>query len=191
MKGNRRGFLNSKLLIGILTVIVIIWTIVNIVQVNRVMDIAKRLEEEQNKNTVSNNIVVQNEVTAEEIEENTNQLEIEDLKDKDERTRIQQYCGKFVRYIENKEYDKAYALLYPDFKNNYFPTVEDFSKYAQEQFPSTLITVEYDNIERQGKYYILFTTITTPLNTDYEMEQKFILIENTFNDFQLSFDVKQ
>ena len=112
------------------------------------------------------------------------------LKGKDERTRIQQYCGKFIRYIESKDYDRAYALLYPDFKNNYFKTVENFQKYAEEKFPSTLIAVEYNNIERQGQYYILFTTIKTPLDSSYSMDQKFILIENGFNDFQLSFDVK-
>lgn len=171
-----------KVVFCIIAVIIIILVVVNTIYSRK---------SKNNTDESSNNVLEQNILTAEKIEENTNELEIEDLKDKDERTRIQQYCGKFIRYIENKEYDKAYALLYPDFKNNYFPTVDDFAKYAQEKFPSTLITVEYDNIERQGKYYILFTTITTPLNTDYEMEQKFILIENNFNDFQLSFDVKQ
>ena len=154
------------------------------------MENVKKLEASKNENVV-NTVVQENIVTAEEIEENTNQLEIEDLKDKDERTRIQQYCGKFIRYIESKDYDKAYALLYPDFKNNYFKTVDDFANYAKEKFPSSLITVEYNNIERQGKYYILFTTVKTPLDSSYSMDQKFILIENGFNDFQLSFDVKQ
>ena len=144
----------------------------------------------KSENTLANGVAQENILTAEEIEENTNQLEIEDLKGKDERTRIQQYCGKFIRYIESKDYDRAYALLYPDFKNNYFKTVENFQKYAEEKFPSTLIAVEYNNIERQGQYYILFTTIKTPLDSSYSMDQKFILIENGFNDFQLSFDVK-
>lgn len=171
-----------KVVFCIIAVIIIILVVVNTIYSRK---------SKNNTDESSNNVLEQNILTAEEIEENTNQLEIEDLKNKDERTRIQQYCGKFIRYVENKEYDKAYALLYPDFKNNYFSTVDDFAKYAQEKFPSTLITVEYNNIERQGKYYILFTTITTPLNTDYEMKQKFILIENNFNDFQLSFDVKQ
>lgn len=181
---------NKKIFLGILTIIVVIWTVVNIYYVIQLMGNVKKLEARQNSST-TNNTVQENIVTAEEIDENTNQLEIEDLKDKDERTRMQQYCGKFIRYIEGKEYDKAYALLYPDFKNNYFPTLEDFQKYAEEKFPSTLISVEYNNIERQGKYYILFTTVKTPLNSSYSMDQKFILIENGFNDFQLSFDVKQ
>ena len=181
---------NEKIILVILTVAVVIWTIININSIFKVMENVKKLEASKNENVV-NTVIQENIVTAEEIEENTNQLEIEDLKDKDERTRMQQYCGKFIRYIESKDYDKAYALLYPDFKNNYFKTVDDFANYAKEKFPSSLITVEYNNIERQGKYYILYTTIKTPLDSSYSMDQKFIFIENGFNDFQLSFDVKQ
>ncbi len=191
MKSKQRRKANNTIFVAILTIAVVVWTIINIVNVFKVMKNAERLESGKSTNTVSNNITIQNVVTAEDIEENTNQLEIEDLQDKDERTRMQQYCGKFIRYIEEKDYDKAYALLYPDFKNNYFPTEEDFAKYAQEKFPSSLITVEYNNIERQGQYYILFTTVKTPLDSSYSMDQKFILIENGFNDFQISFDVKQ
>ena len=165
---------NEKIILVILTVAVVIWTIININSIFKVMENVKKLEASKNENVV-NTVIQENIVTAEEIEENTNQLEIEDLKDKDERTRIQQYCGK----------------LYPEFKNNYFKTLEDFTNYVQAKFPSSLITVEYDNIERQGKYYILFTTVKTPLDSNYSMDQKFILIENGFNDFQLSFDVKQ
>lgn len=182
MKGNFFDSKVFKILFLILIILIVVMVVINTVY--------NREKSENSNNTSVNELSVENVLTAEEIEENTNQLEIEDLKDKDERTRMQQYCGKFIRYIEEKDYDKAYALLYPDFKNNYFKTVEDFEKYAQEKFPSSLITVEYNNIERQGKYYILFTTIKTPLDTNYSMDQKFILIENGFNDFQVSFDVK-
>ena len=183
MKGSFLDSKGFKILFLLLIVIIVVMVVINTVY--------RRETDENNNNTSVNELSVENVVTAEEIEENTNQLEIEDLKDKDERTRIQQYCGKFIRYIEEKDYDKAYALLYPDFKNNYFPTEDDFAKYAQEKFPSSLITVEYNNIERQGKYYILFTTVKTPLDSNYSMDQKFIFIENDFNDFQLSFDVKE
>ena len=182
---------NKKIFLIVMVLIVSVWTFTNIFYVFNLMEYIKELESMKEKEETSNTTIQENTLTKEEIEENTNQLEIEDLKDKDERTRIQQYCGKFIRYIENKEYDKAYNLLYPDFKNNYFKTVEDFKKYAEEKFPQTLIAVEYNNIERQGQYYILFTTIKTPLNVDYSMDQKFILIENGFNDFKISFDVKQ
>ena len=182
---------NKKIFLIVMVLIVSVWTFTNIFYVFNLMEYIKALESMKEKEETSNTTIQENTLTKEEIEENTNELEIADLKDKDERTRIQQYCGKFIRYIENKEYDKAYNLLYPDFKNNYFKTVEDFKKYAEEKFPQTLIAVEYNNIERQGQYYILFTTIKTPLNVDYSMDQKFILIENGFNDFKISFDVKQ
>lgn len=181
---------NKIIVLGILTIIVVVWTIINMSNIFQLIKNVEKLEDKQ-ENSHTGNVVQNNVVTAEQIAENTNQLEIEELKDRDERTRIQQYCGKFIRYIESKEYDKAYDLLYPDFKNNYFKTLEEFQKYAEEKFPSTLIAVDYNNIERQGKYYILFTTIKTPLDTNYSMDQKFILIENDFNDFQISFDVKQ
>lgn len=137
------------------------------------------------------NVIDSNTITAEEIEQNAEERELEGLKDADERTRIQQYCGKFIRYIESKDYESAYNLLYPDFKNNYFKTLDDFTKYVQEKFPSDLIIVSYDNIERQGQYYVLFTTITSPLQPDYSMDQRFFFVENDFNDFLLSFEVKQ
>lgn len=181
----KESFLDSKgfkILFFLLIIVIVIIVVINTVFMTK---------SNKSENSLANGVAQENILTAEEIEENTNQLEIEDLKDKDERTRMQQYCGKFIRYIESKDYDKAYALLYPDFKNNYFKTVDDFANYAKEKFPSSLITVEYNNIERQGKYYILFTTVKTPLDSSYSMDQKFILIENGFNDFQLSFDVKQ
>lgn len=168
-----------RVMILILIIVLVLLFIVNLILRNT-------LQEQQEENVVDTNTV-----TAEEIEQNAKDRELEGLINADERTRIQQYCGTFIRHIENGEYDKAYDLLYPDFRNNYFKTLEDFTKYVQEKFPSDLILVSYDNIERQGQYYILFTTITSPLQPDYSMEQRFFFVENDFNDFKVSFEVKQ
>lgn len=175
--------------VRILVVIAILLILINVYNISKLIIIANNREKAENPNTAE--VTGSENVTAEEIEQNAKDRELEGLKDADERTRIQQYCGTFIRHIENEEYDKAYDLLYPDFKTNYFKTLEDFTKYVQEKFPSDLIVVSYDNIERQGQYYILFTTIKTPLDSSYSMDQKFILIENGFNDFKVSFDVKQ
>ena len=168
-----------RVMILILIIVLVLLFIVNLILRNT-------LQEQQEENVVDTNTV-----TAEEIEQNAKDRELEGLINADERTRIQQYCGTFIRHIENGEYDKAYDLLYPDFRNNYFKTLEDFTKYVQEKFPSDLILVSYDNIERQGQYYILFTTITSQLQPDYSMEQRFFFVENDFNDFKVSFEVKQ
>lgn len=177
----------KKLLI--LLIIAILLILINAYNIGRLIIIAnnRKLAE----NGTSSNLESSENVTAEEIEQNAEEREVEGLKDADERTRIQQYCGKFIRFIESKDYESAYNLLYPDFKNNYFKTLDDFTKYVQEKFPSDLIIVSYDNIERQGQYYVLFTTITSPLEPDYSMDQRFFFVENDFNDFLLSFEVKQ
>ena len=69
---------NEKIILVILTVAVVIWTIININSIFKVMENVKKLEASKNENVV-NTVVQENIVTAEEIEENTNQLEIEDL----------------------------------------------------------------------------------------------------------------
>ena len=86
-----KGF---KILFFLLIIVIVIIVVINTIG-------NKKQENEETSNTT----IQENTLTKEEIEENTNELEIADLKDKDERTRIQQYCGKFIRYIENKEYD--------------------------------------------------------------------------------------
>ena len=175
--------------VRILFVIAILLILINVYNISRLIIIANNREKAKNPDTAE--VTGSENVTAEQIEQNTEERELEGLKDADERTRIQQYCGKFIRYIETKDYESAYNLLYPDFKNNYFKTLDDFTKYVQEKFPSDLIIVSYDNIERQGQYYVLFTTITSPLEPDYSMDQRFFFVENDFNDFLLSFEVKQ
>ena len=83
---------NEKIILVILTVAVIIWTIININSIFKVMENVKKLEASKNENVV-NTVVQGNIVTAEEIEENTNQLEIEDLKDKDKLVELRKKLG--------------------------------------------------------------------------------------------------
>ena len=138
--------------VRVLVVIAILLILINVYNISKLIIIANNREKAKNPDTAE--VTGSENVTAEEIEQNAKDRELEGLKDADERTRIQQYCGTFIRHIENGEYDKA-------------------------------------NIERQGQYYILFTTITSPLQPDYSMEQRFFFVENDFNDFKVSFEVKQ
>ena len=142
--------------VRVLVVIAILLILINVYNISKLIIIANNREKAENPDTAE--VTGSENVTAEEIEQNAKDRELEGLKDADERTRIQQYCGTFIRHIENGEYDKA---------------------------------VSYDNIERQGQYYILFTTITSPLQPDYSMEERFFFVENDFNDFKVSFEVKQ
>lgn len=124
-------------------------------------------------------------VTVEEKQESVKNY----VRNKSEKERMQIYLSEYIQYIEQKEYDLAYNLLYPEFKENYFITKEDYIYYVQENY-SDLMMLDYENIERQGNYYILTVVITNLNNEGNSKEQKFIIFENGLNDYYLSFQVK-
>lgn len=138
-------------------------------------------------------IVNYNEVSQEEFEnivkENVNTIELNRLKDMGERDRMEYYVSKFITSIGNKSYEYAYSVLYDDYKDNYFPTLEKFEEYAKTKLPSRL-SVEYTNIERIGEIYVLWVTLKNPIGTEQtEVEMNFIVKENALNDFVMSFSV--
>ena len=108
-----------------------------------------------------------------------------------EQLRMETYFGQYISLIESKDYEGAYDLLYDEFKQTYFPALEDFISYAQENYPSNMV-VEYTNMERQGTIFILYVKIRNPLTdrTDSEVqEQRVVILENSVNDFKLSFEI--
>jgi hypothetical protein len=110
-----------------------------------------------------------------------------------ERDRMEYYVSNFINLVEKKEYEKAYDLLYEDFKNNYFPTAGQFQTYAQKYFP-TMASLDFTNIERNGNMYVLWVTITDPINgkkSDAGKEYNFVIRENSVNDIDLSFSVEE
>ncbi len=113
---------------------------------------------------------------------------IEELKTMNERDRMERYFGEYIDYIESGEYEKAYALLYPEFKQNYFKTLDDFKKYVSEKYPDIII-VDYDNIERQGEYYVLFINIPKANGTSETISQNIVLYEKDYAEYYISFSM--
>lgn len=104
-----------------------------------------------------------------------------------EKERIKFYFSQYIEYIENRDLEKAYNLLYSEFKENYFPTLTEYKEYINSKYPD-FISVEYINIQAEGYYYIFTVNIIDSLN-DTSFEQKFIIREYNFNDVVLSFQV--
>lgn len=123
----------------------------------------------------------------EEVE--TDEEKINKLKKKTEAERIKTYLGTYFKYIETKDYDSAYNLLYSEFKQNYFPTIEDYKKYIQEQDFPALMTIDYDGISTQGELYIVTVRIgnMTARSDTQKVEKSFIIKENNYNDYFISF----
>lgn len=107
-----------------------------------------------------------------------------------ERDRMQYYCGTFFKHLKHADYEAAYNLLYTEFKQNYFPTIEDFEEYAQAFYPK-YFALEYDDITRQGDIYVLRLKIIDVKNESAEENiQRIVIKENYYNDFEMSFQVK-
>ena len=113
------------------------------------------------------------------------------LQDMEERDRMEYYFGMFLHYIEDEEYEKAYDLLYPEFKENYFPTLDKFTEYVQNTF-SDMMDIEHENIERNGDVYVLWINIADALNgkPGEKKQMNVVIKENDYNDFVMSFSVK-
>lgn len=168
---NKLKILDYILIITLLITIVIVLTIV-----------IKSLEKKSIQKEVINN---GKNVTDIKQDDSDNEL-----KDMSERQRMEFYFSEFMDYIENGKYQEAYNLLYPEFKENYFKTLDDFKKYVNKLYPE-FVSFSYNDIERQGNIYVLMITVINPdLNKiEAKKSQRIVIKENNFNDFVLSFQV--
>ncbi len=171
--------------------IMIIAFIIMIAAVISILLILKSKTKEKNNNTV---------VTTEPTEEEIEASEKEEIKNMSESKRMKRYIGMFFEDIEEEKYLEAYSVLNEEFKNSYFPRLEDFEEYAKKYLNSNTLAITYDNIERlgnnkTGNMYVVWTTITDifrpKLAEDEKIEQtNFVIIEKNYNEFEMSFSVK-
>lgn len=119
---------------------------------------------------------------------NQKNSETERLEAMTERARIEYYVTKFMNYIEAENYDEAYKLLNSDYKKNYFSTQKSFEDYVKTNF-SKMMDIDYSNFERTGDVYVIWMTVTDAINggPNSGKEINFVVKENEYNDFELSF----
>ena len=116
---------------------------------------------------------------------------ISNLSEEGETDRVKQYLSNFIENIEQKNWSKAYEMLYDDFKKNYFSTQSHFEEYCEKYFPS-IMEIKTNNIERINNIYVLETTINDLVNGNKNSGKiglYFVIQENNLNDFDLSFSV--
>lgn len=122
----------------------------------------------------------------------TEEYRILELKSMSEADRIYEYFSEYMRCIDLEDYAKAYTYLYPEFKQTYFKTQEQFEEYAKRAYPQYM-GIQYEDIDRQGTYYILTVYIYDAIAETIEMyvEQKFVIYENEIGEFVLSFQISE
>ena len=171
----------NMLKVGGAIIVVIILAITIIPRLNN----SSKQPDEISEVQISIDQQAQMEKESKEIE---NEVIVEKLSKMGERDRMEYYISSFIRKIENKNYEGAYALLYDDFKTNYFPTQAEFEAYCKKTFPK-MITLTHTNIERSGDVYVMFVTLGDSISTSEGREIKFIIQEKELNNFVISFSV--
>ena len=113
------------------------------------------------------------------------------LKSMSETDRVHKYFMEYINNVDLGNYEKAYSYLYPEFKQNYFADFATFENYVKTTYPEYMI-IQYEDISMQGKYYI-FTVVIYDAISQAEItnarEQRFIIYENDFGDFSISFQI--
>lgn len=142
----------------------------------------------RNKKQVDKNEIIENEIES--SNSNEENLIMNKLQKMDERDRMEYYFSIFLENIESGEYEEAYKLLDSKFKENYFPTLTEFSEYITKTF-SEMSNINHINIERNGDVYILWIEITDAINgnANDKKEMNVVIQENYYNDFVMSFSV--
>lgn len=125
--------------------------------------------------------------TEEQVDSNEEDNSV-NLKDMEERDRMEYYFSEFIDNIEEENYQASYDLLHDEFKERYFPTLEKFTEYVKKTY-SDSPGFQYNNIERQGNIYVLTLDIVNYTDKTKNRSQRIVIKENDFDDFVISFQV--
>lgn len=175
--------------IMLVIIIIVLIAITLTLYVKKIL-IPKQQEQQVQNSTQQKTTISENKEKTETVEvPKTNEEIVKKLATLGERDRMEYYCGVYFKHIEKKEYDEAYKLLYPKFKEKYFPTIEEYEQYIQKTYPKNW-ALEYDDITRQGSIYVLRLKILDILGSkENEKVQRIVVKENNYNDFVISFQV--
>lgn len=185
---------NKNLDIIILIILILFLIILNLVlYVNKIM-------KPKNENNQTNMTKTQQEQAAKAIVNKlpsnvptTDEELIAYLESLKEGDRIAYYCGQFIRYVDEEEYGKAYGLLYDEFKENYFPTAQDFEDYCTKFYPR-FFGVVYDDIDRYDDHTYVFRLKIIDYQAAKEGNEKIqrvVIREYGYNNYKVSIQVEE
>lgn len=177
--------------------IILIVVIVFLLILNLILVLKKVIEPKNQQQNNETNIVVLNEDDGKSKQDvkvlpRTDEETVKYLATLNERGRMEYYCGQFFKHIRYKEYEKAYKMLYSEFKENYFKTEEEFEKYVKEHYPE-MLGLEYDDIQRFANMYIIrlkLHNLGEEGDGETEHIQRIVVQEYYYNNYKISFQVE-
>lgn len=111
-------------------------------------------------------------------------------KDATDNKKVYANIAKFFKMLNTKDYKAAYNVLNNTFRTSNFATLEEFKKYAKQNFFDYTEVVRSEDISKNGTYYTCKLIIKEG-NKAYanEMEKDFIVSLKEGTDFEMSFNV--
>lgn len=94
---------------------------------------------------------------------------------------------KFIKAINNSDYNYAYNCLSKGFKNNYFKSVNEFKTYIESELYKNN-EISYEVFSQEGELYKYKVKITNK-ETKENITKNFIVKLNEGTDFELSFNM--
>ena len=96
----------------------------------------------------------------------------------------------FIRMLNARDYSHAYNVLSEGFRNNYFPTEQDFINYVQENFYDYMIFTN-NSYTNEGDVYIFNLTLIGGASSAAESQDRtFNILLGEGTDFTLSFNME-
>ena len=96
----------------------------------------------------------------------------------------------FIRMLNARDYSHAYTVLSEGFRNNYFPTEQDFVNYVQENFYDYIIFTNNSHTN-EGDVYIFNVTLIGGASSAAESQDRtFNILLGEGTDFTLSFNME-
>lgn len=108
----------------------------------------------------------------------------------DQNTKVMTHLDTFLHMLNAKDFKHAYDLLDIGFKQNYFPTQQQFENYIQENFFSYNIISAINENRVEGEIFVYNLTIKSSTGAGAEQKEKRFLVKLTDNNScVMSFEV--
>ena len=102
-------------------------------------------------------------------------------------TKIALNINKFINGINDKNYNYSYSVLADSFKQNQFPTINDFENYAKTNFYE-VNEVQYISLTQQGSNYV-YNIILKDKNSNNQKNMTIVMKLGEETDFEMSFSI--
>lgn len=100
------------------------------------------------------------------------------------------FCiDKFIKNINDENYNLAYGMVSQGFKNNYFKTLASFENYVKQNFLGK-DKIEFKEFQNEKEIYIYKVILNSSKDSENRLEKSFNVKLGEGTQFEISFNVE-